>query len=121
MPLALVILYRNNYQGAVISSHSFDTLAVHLVVLVWPGEVQPGVPLLVDEQVGMVHFHELKLDRFDELFRDKLCGLMSELHGLGDGGDSELDHDRIGVPVDDFGVELVAVVNRVPVSKRRNC
>ena len=84
-------------------------------MLLRPGEVEPRVALLVDQQVGMVDLLELQLDGLDELLRDEVGRLLTELHRFEDGGDAELDHDRVCVAVDDLGVELVAIVDGVPL------
>ena len=39
---------------------------------------------------------------------------MAKLHGLGDRRDAKLDHDGVGVAVDDLSVELVSVLDLVP-------
>jgi len=86
-----------------------DALGVHLVPLVRGGPVEAGVALLVDEEVGEVDLLELELDRLDELGGDKLGRLGAELHGRLEVLAAELDHDRVGVAVDDRGVGRVAV------------
>ena len=42
-------------QQAVVTPHCLNAFAVHLVMLVWVGPQQPSVPLLVDQQVGIIH------------------------------------------------------------------
>ena len=103
------------HQGAVVTTDGFDAFAVHLVVFLRPGEVEAGVTLLVDQQVGMINLLELELDGLDELLRDEVGRLLPELHRFDDSPDAKLDHDGIGVAVDDLGVELVAVVDGVPL------
>jgi hypothetical protein len=39
---------------------------------------------------------------------------MTKFHGLGDRRDAKLDHDGVGVAVDDLSVELVSVLDLVP-------
>ena len=43
------------HQGAVVSPHRLDALAVHLVIGLGARKVQPRVTLLVDEQVREIH------------------------------------------------------------------
>ena len=54
-----------------------DTLGVHLVVLVRSCPVQTSVTLFANEQVGVVHLLEFKLDWLDELLCDELGRLRS--------------------------------------------
>ena len=38
-----------DHQRAIITSHSFNSLAIHLIVLIWFGEVQTCVPFFIYE------------------------------------------------------------------------
>ena len=50
----------------------FDTLRVHLVILLWSRPIQTSIPFLADEQVREVDFLELEFDWFNELCGNKL-------------------------------------------------
>ena len=43
------------HQGAVVSAHGLDALAVHLVMNLWTREVEASVALLVDQQIRVIH------------------------------------------------------------------
>ena len=103
------------YQCAIVSTNCLDSFAIHLVVFVRSSEVETGVSLLVDQQVRMVNFLELELDRLDELLGHVRGGLLSEFHGFGDCLNAEFDHDGVSVTVNDLGIELVSVIDGVPL------
>ena len=97
------------HQRTVVASHRLDALAVHLVVLVRPGEVEARVALLVDQQVRKVALLELELDRLHERLAHVLGRLATQPHGVLQLRHAELHHHRVRVAVDDLGVERVAV------------
>ena len=43
------------HQGTVVSSDCLDAFTVHLIVDLWSREIETGVSLLIDQQVGVVH------------------------------------------------------------------
>uniref|UniRef100_A0A0K8RA20 Putative dna polymerase delta catalytic subunit n=1 Tax=Ixodes ricinus TaxID=34613 RepID=A0A0K8RA20_IXORI len=59
------------HKGAVVPADGLDALAVHLVVCVRPRVEQPGVALLVDQQVREVGLLELEVDGAHNLLRHK--------------------------------------------------
>ena len=46
------------HQRAVVSANRLDSLAVHLVVHIWLGEVQTSITLLVDQQVWEINLQQ---------------------------------------------------------------
>ena len=102
------------HHQAVITPHSLDPLGVHVVVLIRLCPQQARVALLADEQVRKVNLLKLQLDGLDERRADVLRSLLAQLHRLFKLRDVELDHDRVGISVDDVRVRLVPVRRRVP-------
>lgn len=60
------------HQTTIVAPDCLDPLAIHLVPLVRVGPQQPGVALLVHEQVGAVDFLKLELDGRGKTFRDEV-------------------------------------------------
>lgn len=58
------------------STH-LNTLGIHLIVLFGLRPIQPGVSLLVDEQIGEIDLFKLQFDGFNEFLRDEGGSLTS--------------------------------------------
>lgn len=80
-------------ERAVIPSHRFYPLRVHFVILARICPEQPGVALLVDQQVGEVALFKLERYWLGKVHGHKTGGLSSKIH---DGGKlliSKVQHD----------------------------
>ena len=55
-------------ESAIVTTHCFNTFAVHLVWLGWLRPEHACIALLVHQQVREVHFFELQLNRVDKVF-----------------------------------------------------
>ena len=108
-------------ERAVVPADGLDALHVELVVGLRPRPEQPGVALLVHEHVREVDLLELEADGPREGLRDGDGGLPAEPHrrleelavGAHPLGAVEVDHDGVGVAVDDGRVPGVPVRLRV--------
>jgi hypothetical protein len=91
--LVQACLHQVLHQSAVVSAHSLNTLAVHLVILGGLSPEETSISLLVHQQVGTVDLLEFKLDWLDEECADVLGCLLAQCHGLSNVINTEFDHD----------------------------
>lgn len=49
------------HEGSIVAPHSFNAFAIHFVVAIGTCEVQPRIPLLVDQQVWEVDLPDTKV------------------------------------------------------------
>ena len=93
-------------EAAGVSADGLNTLRVHLVRRVRVRVVHARIPLLIHQQVGVIDFFELELDRLDEQLADFFGRLLTEPHGLGTITRPKQHHDRVSVTVNNIGIVL---------------
>mmetsp|Transcript_104155 Transcript_104155/g.222546 ORF Transcript_104155/g.222546 Transcript_104155/m.222546 type:complete len:366 (+) Transcript_104155:554-1651(+) len=101
------------HKAAVVAADGLNALGVELVVGLGPRPIEPGIALLVHEQVREVDLLELELDGLDEGGTNHVSRLLSQLHGLLDSVHSELHHHGVSVAIDDLGIVSVPLLNGV--------
>ena len=89
------------------------TFTIHLIVFVRSCKVEASITFLVDEQIREIDFFEFEIDGFDKVFGDYSGRLLAKLHGFGHSVHTKLDHDRIGVTINNHRVVSVTVFNLV--------
>uniref|UniRef100_A0A2M4C5Q0 Putative secreted protein n=1 Tax=Anopheles marajoara TaxID=58244 RepID=A0A2M4C5Q0_9DIPT len=113
--LLQAVVHEIRHQRRVIAAHRLDTLAVHLIVTIRARKVETRVTLLVDQQVRIVHLLELELDRFHKLGAHVIGRLLTELHAALERLHAKVHHHRIRVTVNDDGIVLVPILDRIPL------
>ena len=68
-----------------------------------------GVSLFVHEQVRVVDLLELNFDWFGEDGTDVVGGLRGHRHGLRDRWIAKVNHDGVGITIDNIGAVLIAI------------
>ena len=104
-------------ERAVVTPHCHNALGIHLVPLRWLRPVESRIPLLVDQQIGVIHLLKFQLDGLDKLACHILGGLFRQRHNCHHIAGPEAHHDGVCVTVNDLGVVAVSVADLEPVAK----